>query len=71
MLNIIADAMLLASRFGHSLDQGVDARGVEVGKSEVVMGEGPLRHIGEFQVLIHLHADVEVPVKVIVEAEAG
>ena len=42
--------------------------GVEVGKSEVVMGEGPLRHTGEHDVIVHLHADVESTVKVIVVA---
>lgn len=45
--------------------------GITVGKSEVVMGEGAIRHIGEFEVIVHLHADVETPVKVIVEAEAA
>ena len=43
--------------------------GVEVNKSEVVMGEGPLRHTGEFEVHVHLHADVDTTVKVIVAAE--
>ena len=43
--------------------------GTEVGKSEVVMGEGAIRQVGEYNVMLHLHADVEVPVKVIVEAE--
>lgn len=47
------------------------ATGVNVEKSEVVMGEGAIRHIGEFEVLLHLHADVETPVKVIVEAEVA
>ena len=45
--------------------------GTEVGKSEVVMGEGPLRHVGEYDVVVHLHADVETPVKVIVQPEAA
>lgn len=45
--------------------------GVNVEKSEVVMGEGAIRHIGEFEVILHLHADVETPVKVVVEAEAA
>ena len=44
--------------------------GVEVNKSEVVMGEGPIRHSGEFDVLVHLHADVETTVKVVVQPEA-
>ena len=43
--------------------------GMAVGKSEVVMGA--IRHVGEFEVIVHLHADVEVPVKVVVEAEAA
>ena len=43
--------------------------GMTVGKSEVVMGA--IRHVGEFEVIVHLHADVEVPVKVVVEAEAA
>lgn len=45
--------------------------GMPVEKSEVVMGEGPLRHVGEFEVIVHLHADVETPVKVIVQPEAA
>ena len=45
--------------------------GMPVEKSEVVMGEGPIRHIGETDVMVHLHADVETPVKVIVQAEAA
>ncbi|MFB8831698.1 50S ribosomal L9 C-terminal domain-containing protein [Azotobacter sp. CWF10] len=34
------------------------------------MGEGAFRNIGEYDVLIHLHADVETTVKVVVVAEA-
>ena len=45
--------------------------GVEVGKSEVVMGEGPIRQTGEFEVVVHLHADVETTVKVNVVPEAA
>lgn len=45
--------------------------GVEFEKSEVVMGEGPFRLTGEFEVLLHLHADVETTVPVVVEAESA
>lgn len=45
--------------------------GVEVHKAEVTMGEGPLRHTGEFEVRLHLHADVETAVKVVVVPEAA
>ncbi|MCJ0824883.1 50S ribosomal protein L9 [Luteimonas sp. 50] len=43
--------------------------GTPVEKSEVVMGA--IRHVGESEAIVHLHADVEVPVKVVVEAEAA
>ena len=45
--------------------------GMPVEKSEVVMGEGAIRNIGESEVIVHLHADVNLPVKVVVEAEAA
>ena len=45
--------------------------GVSVNKSEVVMGEGPLRNTGEFEVVVHLHADVETTVKVVVVPDAA
>ena len=44
--------------------------GVEINKSEVVMGEGPVRNIGESEVIVHLHADVESTVKVTVVPDA-
>ena len=44
--------------------------GVEINKSEVVMGEGPIRNIGESEVVVHLHADVESTVKVTVVPDA-
>ena len=47
----------------------VSALGHEITKSEVVMGEGPIRTVGEFDVVVHLHADVESIVKVIVIPE--
>lgn len=43
--------------------------GHEISKSEVIMGEGPLRTVGEFDVVVHLHADVESIVKVIISPE--
>ncbi len=45
--------------------------GVEVNKSEVVMGEGPIRNTGESEVIVHMHADVETTVKIVVVPEAA
>lgn len=44
------------------------AAGVEVEKSEVRMPNGTIRHLGEFDVDVHLHTDVEATIKVIVVA---
>lgn len=43
--------------------------GHEINKSEVIMGEGPIRTIGEFEVVVQLHADVESIIKVTVNPE--
>ena len=45
------------------------AAGTEVAKREVRMPEGAIRELGEYEIEIHLHTDVNVTVKVIVEAE--
>ena len=47
----------------------VSALGHEINKSEVIMGEGPLRTVGEFDVIVQLHTDVDTTVKVIVSPE--
>ena len=47
----------------------VSGLGHEINKSEVIMGEGPIRMVGEYDVLIQLHADVEGTIKVIVNPE--
>ena len=47
----------------------VTALGHEINKSEVIMGEGPIRTIGEFDVVVQLHADVETTVKIVITPE--
>lgn len=42
--------------------------GVEVERSEIRMPEGPIRVVGEYRIELHLHADVNVPVTVVVES---
>jgi large subunit ribosomal protein L9 len=43
------------------------ALGIEVERSEVRLPDGPLRVVGEHQIEVHLHADVNVPVTVVLE----
>lgn len=43
--------------------------GIEVTRQEVRMPGGPIRHIGDYEVMIHLHADVDALLRVKVIAE--
>ena len=43
--------------------EAVNAAGVELEKSEVRLPDGPLRELGEFEVDIHLHTEVNVKLK--------
>jgi large subunit ribosomal protein L9 len=47
----------------------VSELGHPLNKSEVIMGEGPIRNTGEYDVTVQLHADVEATIKVIVNPE--
>jgi large subunit ribosomal protein L9 len=43
--------------------------GVEVERSEVRLPDGPLRVVGEHQIELHFHADVNVGLTVVVESD--
>jgi len=45
------------------------ARGVEIDRAEVRLPEGPLRELGEFEVDIHVHPEVDAVLKVNIVAE--
>lgn len=67
--NASEEGNLYGSIGPREIANAVTALGHEINKSEVIMGEGPIKTIGEFDVVIHLHADVETQVKVIVNQE--
>ena len=47
----------------------ITATGVELERSEVRLPEGAFRQIGEYQVALHLHTDVNTEITLLVEAE--
>ena len=47
----------------------VSATGVALEKHEVLLPDGALRETGEHEVALHLHSDIDVSIKVVVEAE--
>ncbi|MEO5574406.1 MAG: 50S ribosomal protein L9 [Gammaproteobacteria bacterium] len=52
------------------ISQAFTEAGVAVGKHELRLPNGPLRHTGEHEITVHLHTDVNVQVKVAIAAEA-
>ncbi len=47
----------------------ITAAGVEVAKREVRLPNGSIRELGEYNIVIHIHTDVDVEVKVLIAAE--
>ena len=47
----------------------ISQAGVEVSKAEVRLPNGPLRNVGEYDIAIHLHAEVNATLKLHVVAE--
>ena len=69
--NAAAEGKLYGSISSRDIAEALTKLGHKVGKSEVVLSEGPLRRTGEYDILVHLHADIEATVKVIVVGEAA
>lgn len=68
--NASTEGKLYGSVGPREIAEAFTAAGQPLEKSEVIMGEGPIRKIGETEVEVHLHADVHCMIKVVVQAEA-
>jgi large subunit ribosomal protein L9 len=49
--------------------EAISAAGVEVERSEVRLPEGAFRQLGEYQVQLHLHSDVNTEITLLIEPE--
>ena len=67
--NASTEGKLFGSVAARDIAEAFTAAGLALDKIEVIQGEGPIRHIGEFEVRLHLHSDIESMVKVIVVPE--
>lgn len=65
-----AEGKLYGSVGPREIAEAFTAAGHPLHKSEVILGEGAFRNVGEYEVQLHLHAEAEVTVKVIIEADA-
>ena len=67
--NASEEGKLYGSIGPREIADAVIAAGAQIEKSEVIMGEGPIRFTGEHEVVLHLHADVDTHIKVTVNPE--
>ena len=63
------DGRLFGSVTTQDIAEAFTAAGTEVKKSEVRLPEGPFKQIGEYEIVLALHHDVTVAVKVVVVGE--
>jgi len=63
------EGRMFGSVNNNDIAEALTAAGVDVEKREVNMPEGAIHELGEYEITIHLYADVNATVKVIVEAE--
>ncbi|MDZ3823858.1 MAG: 50S ribosomal protein L9 [Pseudoxanthomonas sp.] len=68
--NASTEGKLFGSVGPRDIAEAFTSAGKPLSKSEVIMPEGAIRKVGEFEVVVHLHADVERTVKVEVVPEA-
>jgi large subunit ribosomal protein L9 len=73
-VNIMANAGVEGKLFGSvtaaDIADAVNAKGADIDRNEVRLPTGPLRHTGEYQIDVQLHADVLVSVAVNITSEA-
>jgi large subunit ribosomal protein L9 len=63
-----AEGKLFGSVGTVDIAEEIGKRGISVERSEIRLPDGPLRLIGEHQVELHLHTDVNVGITVVIEA---
>jgi large subunit ribosomal protein L9 len=64
--NVTTEGKLYGSVGPVDITNGFEKVGVEISKSEIRMPDGPIQEIGEFKIDVHLHADIDVEIKIIV-----
>ena len=63
------DGRLFGSVTNADIAESLGKQGLTVKKAEIRMPTGPLKHIGEFPIVVQLHSDVLASIVVVVVAE--
>lgn len=67
--NASDEGKLYGSIGPREIADALELLGHQISKSEVTLGDGPIRTTGEFNVVLNLHADIDTSIKVIVNPE--
>lgn len=64
------EGRLFGSVGTHAIAEAITAAGLEVGKHEIRLPDGAIRHVGDYDIDIALHTDVVItlPIKIVAEA---
>ncbi|MBL8518376.1 MAG: 50S ribosomal protein L9 [Betaproteobacteria bacterium] len=65
------DGRLFGSVTNSDVAEAITKQGIEVKKSEVLLPNGPMKHVGDFPITLHLHTDVNANITVSVLGEAA
>lgn len=63
------EGKLFGSIGTRDIADAVTAAGCEIHKSEVRLPEGVLRNVGEYDIMLQLHADVKADIRVVIAAD--
>jgi len=63
-VNASPEGKLFGSVSTRDIAEALAAQGHDVDKSELIQSEGPFRNVGEYEVSVNLHADVQQTIKV-------
>ena len=63
------EGKLFGSITVRDIAEAAASEGVDIEKSEIRLPEGPLRELGDYEINVHLHSEVNVVLKVSVIAE--
>ena len=63
------DGRLFGSVTNYDISEALKTQGFDVPKAAVRLPDGPLKHIGDYEITLDLHTDVKAHIKVTVVAE--
>ena len=63
------EGKLFGSVTVRDIAEAAEAKGVALEKSEIRLPQGPVRELGEFEIVVHLHAEVDAILKLAVVPE--